>query len=235
MGIFRRKRRSEPPKRGRHALPEPGDADYVEDDLPEYGGYDTASEHEGAAPQGATFADTDGPYDIDDAPDDSVARIDLGSVQVPVPEGAQVQVEMDQETQNVRAVHVVTGHGQATISAYAAPRSSGKLWPEVSNELAEQLRSDGATVRRLRGVWGIELSVRMGDTSLFFVGVDGPRWMLRGVMAGPQEAAEGGPEMLRALVRGTIVNRGEGPMPVRNPLPITLPPAIADHIAASQE
>lgn len=240
MGVFGRKRRSEPVKRGRHALPEPGDADYVSDGAPEYdhygsAGYNGSGGYEGDddAPRGATFAETDGPYDIEDAPDDSVARMDLGSVQVPVPEGAQVQVEMDQETQNVRAVHVVTAHGQATISAYAAPRT-GRLWPDVSNELAEQLRSDGATVRRLRGVWGMELSVRMGDTALFFVGVDGPRWMLRGVIAGSQQVAEGAPEMLRALVRGTVVNRGDGPMPVRNPLPITLPPAIADHIAARQ-
>ncbi len=249
MGLFGRKRRSEPAARGRHALPEPGDADYVESQAPGYehygaaghngyDGYDDHGGHDGydgygEQPRGATFAETDGPYDIAEAPDDSVARMDLGSVQVPVPEGAQVQVEMDQETHNVRAVHVVTAHGQATISAYAAPRT-GSLWPDVAGELAEQLRSDGATVRRLRGVWGMELSVRMGDTALFFVGVDGPRWMLRGVIAGPQNVAEGAPEMLRALVRGTVVNRGDGPMPVRNPLPITLPPAIADHIAARQ-
>lgn len=211
-------------------MPEPGDADYVEDDLPEYDHYDYDDDDGSSVPRGATLTDADGPYDITEAPDDSVARMDLGSVQVPVPEGAQVQVEMDQETQNVRAVHVVTAHGQVTISAYAAPRS-GRLWPDVSDELAEQLRSDGATVRRLRGAWGMELSVRMGDTALFFVGVDGPRWMLRGVIAGSQQAAEGAPEMLRTLVRGTVVNRGDGPMPVRNPLPITLPPAIAEHIA----
>lgn len=198
-------------------MPEPGDPDYV-------------------APVQRAADDVeqlDGPYDADDAPDDGVARMDLGSVRVPVPEGGQVQVEMDQESGNVRAVHVVTPHGQVTISAYAAPKSA-ELWPEVCDELAEQLRSDGGTVRRLAGDWGRELSVRLGDVALHFVGVDGPRWMLRGVIAGPHQAAEGAPEQLRALVRDTVVVRGTGPMPVRNPLPIRLPPAMAEAVAEQQ-
>ncbi|MQA63900.1 MAG: DUF3710 domain-containing protein [Actinophytocola sp.] len=218
MGIFGRKGRGAV-KRGRHALPEPGDLDYV------------AAEHD--EPDDSA-GPPDGPYDVEDAPDDDVARMDLGSVRVPVPPGAQVQVEMDQESQSVRAVHVVTPHGQATISAYAAPRTA-RLWPEVSDELAEQLRTDGGVVRKLVGEWGRELSIRLGDVSLFFVGADGPRWMLRGVIAGPHEVAAGGPEALRALVRDTIVVRGDGPMPVRNPLPVTLPEAIAEHIAQRGE
>src|SRR5690606_12628562 len=159
-----------------------------------------------------------------------IPRMDLGSVRVPVPENCQAQVEMDQETGNVRAVHVVTPHGQVPISAYAAPKTSER-WPEVCVELAEQLRSDGAIVRQLTGDWGKELSAKMGDVSLHFVGVDGPRWMLRGVIAGPQHVSEGAPAQLRALVRETIVVRGSGPMPVRTPLPITLPPAMAEAIA----
>lgn len=224
MGIFSRKRSNEPVRRGRHALPEPGDPDYVEPELLDVDDDTGAGEWE---PRG--------PYDVEDAPqDDGVPRMDLGSVRVPVPEGAQVQVEMDRQTGNLRAVHVVTPHGQATISAYAAPRT-GRLWPEVSTELAEQLRADGGTVRGLTGEWGRELSVRLGDAALYFVGVDGPRWMLRGVMAGPPQVAEGAPDTLRDLVRQTIVVRGSGPMPVRNPLPITLPPAMAEHVAEQRQ
>lgn len=214
MGILGRKRGGHA-KRGRHAMPEPGDVNYPG---PEY-----------AEPDEELPAD-EGPYDSADAPEDDVPRMDLGSVQVPVPEGGQVQVEMDQESGNVRAVHVVTPHGQVTISAYAAPKS-GELWSEVCDELAEQLRSDGGTVRKLTGDWGRELSVRLGDVALHFVGVDGPRWMLRGVIAGPQHAASAAPDQLRALVRETVVVRGEGPMPVRNPLPISLPPAMAEAVA----
>lgn len=199
-------------------MPEPGDPDYVE--------------REDFATDAVTTPD--GPYDEADAPeDDGVARMDLGSVRVPVPPGAQVQVELDKDSGSVRAVHIVTPHGQATISAYAAPRSEA-LWPEVSDELAEQLRSDGGMVRRLSGEWGRELSVRRGDVTLHFIGVDGPRWMLRGVIAGPEQVASGAPETLRQLMRDTIVVRGTAPMPVRNPLPIALPEAMAEHIAQQQ-
>ena len=218
MGIFGRKRRTEGGSAGRHAAPEA-------DDTIEDGEYDEESELSDVS---------DGPYDVADFDDDGVPRIDLGSVKVPVPDGSQVQVEMDPETGGVRAVHVVTEQGQITVSAYAAPRSGG-LWREVSSELADQLRTDGAKVTIGRGVWGLEISAIIGDVALRFVGVDRPRWMLRGVIAGPQSEAAAAVEVLREIVRRTIVDRGDAPMPVRTPLTITLPEAVAEHIAAQQQ
>lgn len=215
MGIFGR-------RRGNRAE----DADAVEyDETGDYGD-DSDDGDDG----GGESARRQGPFDVADAPEDGVARMDLGSVRVPVPDGSQVQVEMDQGSGTVRAVHIVTTHGQVTITAYAAPRSGG-LWREVSNELAEQLRSDGAQVSVGRGEWGMELSAIVGEVALRFVGVDGPRWMLRGVIAGPQSQAAQAPNVLRDLVRGTVVDRGDAPMPVRTPLAITLPEAVAAHIA----
>lgn len=226
MGIFGRKRRSaeqngqaEGRSRGRHAAPD-------EDELP------GADEGEWDDPQ--PLESPDGPFDVADAPEDEIPRIDLGSVRVPVPDGAQVQVEMDQAAGNVRAVHVVTAQGQVTVSGYAAPRSGG-LWDEVGTELAEQLRKDGAQVATGDGEWGLELSAVLGEVALRFVGVDGPRWMLRGVIAGPQSKAAEAPGTLRDIVRHTIVVHGDAPMPVRTPLQITLPDAVAEHIAAQQQ
>ena len=87
----------------------------------------------------------------------------------------------------------------------------------------------------IRGDWGLELSAIVGDVALRFLGVDGPRWMLRGVIAGPQSQAAQAPLVLRDIVRRTIVDRGDAPMPVRTPLAITLPEAVQAHIAAQQE
>jgi len=129
---------------------------------------------------------------------------------------------------------VLTPMGQLTVTAYAAPRSGG-LWHEVSTELASQLQQDGATVRSVNGNWGLELMAALGDMQLRFVGVDGPRWMLRGVVAGPPDRSDSGTKALYDLIRGTIVVRGTLPMPVRTPLPIELPPAIAQHIQTAQE
>ncbi|WP_328458734.1 DUF3710 domain-containing protein [Amycolatopsis sp. NBC_00438] len=218
MGIFGRKRRTEGGSAGRHAAPDADDT--IEDE---------------SFSEDSELSDvSDGPFDVADFEDDSVPRIDLGSVKVPVPDGSQVQVEMDPETGGVRAVHVVTEQGQITVSAYAAPRTGG-LWREVSAELADQLRADGAKVNIGRGVWGLEISAIVGDVSLRFVGIDRPRWMLRGVIAGPQSEAAAAVEVLRDIVRRTIVDRGDAPMPVRTPLTITLPDAVAEHIAAQQQ
>src|ERR1700755_1429753 len=85
----------------------------------------------------------DGPFDIDDFDDPAaatLARLDLGSVLIPMPEAGQVQVELT-ETGVPRAVGVVTPHGRFPIAAYAAPKSTG-LWREVATELAESLRKD---------------------------------------------------------------------------------------------
>lgn len=185
-------------------------------------GFDSAS----GAPEG-------GPFDASEMPDDRRPRLDLGSIRIPVPDGAQVQVEMVPEAAGVRAVHLLTPLGQVTINAYAAPRSGG-LWEEVRGELAEQLHTDGAKVGSAPGEWGEELTGVINDVALRFIGVDGPRWMLRGVIAGPRGVAGQSERLLRDIVRGTVVVRGTDPMPVRTPLPLVLPPEIANQIEQVQ-
>src|SRR4051812_16578831 len=71
----------------------------------------------------------EGPFDIDDFDDPAtaaMARLDLGSVLIPMPEAGQVQVELT-EMGVPSAVWVVTPNGRFTIAAYAAPKTAG-LW-----------------------------------------------------------------------------------------------------------
>ncbi|MGH3979121.1 MAG: DUF3710 domain-containing protein [Pseudonocardiaceae bacterium] len=180
----------------------------------------------GAEPEPAAGDGTpDGPYDGADAPDDGRNRLDLGSVRLPVPDGAQLQVEVDRGGP-VRAVHLMTPLGQLTVTAFAAPRSGG-LWNEVRRELRAQLRSDGAQVSEHDGEWGREVAAVTSQATLRFLGVDGPRWMLRGVAAGSAEQAEPLAALLRDVVRATVVVRGPEPLPVRSPLPLELPGPLA--------
>jgi hypothetical protein len=58
--------------------------------------------------------------------------------------------------------------------------------------------------------------------------------MLRAVAAGPKEQSAQAAEELRDMVRETVVVRGIQPMPVRTPLPLTLPEEIAAHIEQAQ-
>jgi Protein of unknown function (DUF3710) len=169
-----------------------------------------------------------GPYDVDEVPDDGWTRLDLGSVRLPVPEGAQLQVEVD-SSGPVRAVHLITGLGQFTITAFAAPRSGG-LWREVTPELVSRLRADGARVGRAAGEWGEEIEAVTEQAVLRLLAVDGPRWMLRGVAAGPAEHAGARTTLLRDVIRQTVVVRGQEPLPVRSPLLLRLPGSLGEQL-----
>jgi hypothetical protein len=177
---------------------------------------------------GAAGAGGFGPYDADAPPDDRLARLDLGSLRMPVPEGAQLQIEVD-SSGPVRAVHLTTELGQITLNAFAAPRSGG-LWREVVPELVTKLRADGAHVGQAAGEWGEEVEAVTEHGVLRFLAVDGPRWMLRGVAAGPADGADARTELLRDVVRQTVVVRGGEPLPVRSPLPLQLPEALAEQL-----
>ncbi|WP_241384380.1 DUF3710 domain-containing protein [Rhodococcus sp. CH91] len=221
-------------RKGRGATTGEGEAGAAEsyldaqDDLSDTGYDDYAT---GSAPES-------GPYDIDEVDEESVgaSRLDLGSVLVPVPAGGQIQVEMapNGAPQNV---HLVTQHGRITVSAYAAPKSPGQ-WREVAAELAETLRNDNAEVSIESGPWGRELHGRTANADLRFIGVDGFRWMIRCVVAGPPGNAGAESELARtarAVLSGTVVRRGSDPHPVRTPLPIVLPEALARQLAAAQQ
>ncbi|MCX5042562.1 DUF3710 domain-containing protein [Aldersonia sp. NBC_00410] len=180
-----------------------------------------------------------GPYDIEDVDDELAAvleqRLDLGSVVVPVPEGAQLQVEMGPDG-TPQGVHLTTSHGRITVAAYAAPKSRGQ-WREVVGEIADSMREQNLSVSIETGEWGRELVVPTQAADLRFVGVDGPRWMVRLVAAAPPGAGvpSDGPlaAASRAVLRETVVRRGTDPLPVRAPLPVVLPTQLAEQLAAA--
>jgi hypothetical protein len=172
----------------------------------------------------------EGPFDIDDFDDPAVAelaRLDLGSVLIPMPEAGQLQVELT-ETGVPSAVWVVTPNGRFTIAAYAAPKTSG-LWREVAGELADSLRKDSAQVSIKDGPWGREV-VGTASGVVRFIGVDGYRWMIRCVINGPHETMEALEHEARAALADTVVRRGDTPLPVRTPLVVQLPEAMAEQL-----
>ena len=175
----------------------------------------------------------EGPFDIDDFDDPAVAelaRLDLGSVLIPMPEGGQLQVELT-ETGVPSAVWVVTSNGRFTIAAYAAPKTGG-LWREVAGELADSLRKDSAQVSIKDGPWGREV-VGIASGAVRFIGVDGYRWMIRCVVNGPHETIEALEQEARAALADTVVRRGDTPLPVRTPLVVQLPEPMVEQLRAA--
>jgi hypothetical protein len=68
-----------------------------------------------------------------------------------------------------------------------------------------------------------------------FLGVDGPRWFLRGTITGPAGAGGEAAAALEDAFREVVVVRGTEPMPVREPLPLALPAQAAEQMAAQME
>jgi hypothetical protein len=186
----------------------------------------------------ASADDLEGPFDIEDFDDPAAAeagRLNLGSVLVPMPEAAQLQIEVT-DTGIPSAVWVVTSNGRFTIAAYAAPKTGG-LWREVAGELADSLRKDGAAVTIQDGRWGREV-VGTATGVVRFIGVDGYRWMIRCVVNGSAESIDVLTDEARAALVDTVVRRGDTPLPVRTPLPVQLPEPMAAQLreaAAAQQ
>lgn len=184
---------------------------------------------------------SDGPFDETEVEglDELAAEsrvLDLGSVLIPVPEGGQVQVEMAANG-SVNGVFVTIGGGRVTMAAFAAPKSPGQ-WRAVIQELAESVRGDGATASVRTGPWGRELHAASANGDVRFIGVDGPRWMLRAVAIGPTGSVGDDGQLTtiaREMVSGAVVRRGTEPMPVRTPLTVTLPQELAQQLAQAQQ
>ena len=194
---------------------------------------ETSAEPAAAAESG----ELDGPFDIEDFDDPAaaeLARLDLGSVLIPMPEGSQLQVELT-EGGIPSAVWVITPNGRFTIAAYAAPKTTG-LWREVAGELADSLRKDSAKVVIRDGPWGREV-IGTAAGVVHFIGVDGYRWMIRCVVNGPHETIDALVEEAREALADTVVRRGDTPLPVRTPLPVQLPEPMAAQLqeAAAQQ
>lgn len=194
-------------------------------------GADAGLDAESQGPQVGPYDSTDFGADLDAI---AAERLDLGSVIVPVPAGGQLQVELAEDG-TPQAVHLAVDPGRVTVTAYAAPKSAGQ-WREVATDLAESLRADGADVSIGTGPWGREVVALAQGADLRFLGVDGPRWMVRVVVAGPP--GSGGDrtplvETAREVLAETIVRRGDDPHPVRTPLPVVLPQQLAEQLAAA--
>lgn len=176
---------------------------------------------------------TTGPYDEADAPQDDLFRLDLGSLRVAWPEGARLQPVYDQAG-GIQSAIMLTPLGRIGISAFAVPRNV-KLWREERGAIVDRMRAEGSQVRELDGEWGPEVHAVGAAATGRFVGVDGPRWLLRGDAIGPADSHERLVAAMREVLRASIVVRGSGPAPARSPLPLTLPEHIVRDLQAARE
>ena len=191
---------------------------------------------------------TSGPWDDADAPEDGIARIDLGSLRLPAMPGMDLRVELNAQ-QKVIAATLRSGESFLQVSVFAAPRAGG-IWASIREDLAKSASGQGGSLTEVDGPFGPELAGTIVATPpatpgqpapqpvrrpARFLGVDGPRWFLRGMISGPAAASPEAAATLEDAFRAVVVVRGAEPMPVREQLPLTLPPQAAAQLARQQQ
>jgi hypothetical protein len=173
---------------------------------------------------------TEGP--LDEAEANPVRPyVDLGGVKVLPRDGLQLRLEVEEGSQRVVAVGLDYAGSTLQVQPFAAPRTSG-LWHEIRAQIADQIARQGGTTKLTIGPFGPELLAEIpatvagqpGSTRLArFVGVDGPRWFLRGVIAGDGAVDQEAAAKIEDLFRSVVVVRGKTPMPPRDLIPLHMP------------
>ncbi|MDX6739749.1 DUF3710 domain-containing protein [Actinocorallia sp. A-T 12471] len=161
------------------------------------------------------------------------------------------------------AITVIAGQSSMQLQAFAAPKRSG-IWEELRKELAEEITGNAnGQVQEGEGPFGTEvralipaqLTAEMLEQMpeevrsqipqevidqgfawqpLRFLGIDGPRWFLRALIAGEAVEDEEAFQPLEDVLSQIVVVRGDQPMPPREALPLNLP-AEAKNAMGQQE
>jgi hypothetical protein len=194
---------------------------------------DTAGEEPGVdlSKSAPDDRETEGP--LDEAEANSVRPyIDLGGVKILPREGLNLRLEVEESTKRIVAVGLDYAGSTLQVQPFAAPRSTG-LWNETRVQIQEQIAKQGGTATERDGVFGPELIAEVpvvqgadgsaGMRIARFVGVDGPRWFLRGVIAGEGATDPDAAAKVEDLFRSIVVVRGSSPMPPRDLIPLKMP------------
>ena len=263
MALFRRRHRAGEDKVGRRVVVTDdlglegaedygdyeGAEEYAEyddlDDAPERGSLDSSRAGTGDGAPGAdgpaTPREETGPFDHSEVEPVLGDRLDLGCLWLGVVGGAQLRIELDPNGTDIQAVTTDLDASSMQVQAFAAPRTSG-IWRSIRGEIADSVTARGGAAEEETGPLGTELLTRLpsrgpdGRTTfqvMRFVGVDGPRWFLRAVLTGPAAADPTAAEPFYAMIRNTVVVRGDDARPPREMLPLRMPKELLEPEAAA--
>lgn len=174
---------------------------------------------------------TEGPFD-DSETNPVRPYIDLGGIKILPREGLNLRLEVEEQTQRIVAVSLDYAESTLQVQAFAAPRTTG-LWEETRAQIREQIQQQKGRFDERVGPLGPELLAEIpvaatettpkGKRLARFIGVDGPRWFLRGVISGEATANPEAAALVEELFRSIVVVRGGTPMPPRDLIPLRMP------------
>lgn len=185
-----------------------------------------------------------GPWDRDEtsADEGEDGYIDLGGLVIKGATGVELRLQVENQQGSVAAVMLAAPDGGLELKAFASPRSGG-IWREVRADIAAEAARMGGTVTESDGEFGTEVLLkvpirtpdgRSGSQTSRIVGVEGPRWLLRGTFLG-KAATQPDPEgALETAFRDVIVVRGGEPMAPREMIPMQMPAQAQSQLTAGQ-
>ncbi len=172
-----------------------------------------------------------GPWDVSEVDLAAAERVDLGAMLIEPSPGRELRLQVDEKSGQVRAVILAADEGAVELQAFAAPRN-GDLWSTVRPQIAEDLTRRGGQWTEREGRWGTELLCQLpatlpdgspGVQPSRIVGINGARWLLRATFMGAPAVDPEGNAAWDDALSTVVVRRGEGAMPVGEPLAVTLP------------
>lgn len=174
-----------------------------------------------------------GPWDAAQLPQDEEdrRRIDLGALRVPEVAGMQLRMTMPGKGAEFGTVIVILGGSALELSAFAAPRTAG-IWEELCADMCASFTANRIKHQVVDGPHGREIlaqqPVRSPDgqestAPVRVIGIDGPRWFLRGALRGRAAIDDAAAAALREVLAGVVVVRDGQARPPRELLPLHEP------------
>lgn len=209
-------------------------------EAPQDAGEETLAPEEPTGPEGP-FDEADVDLEEDAAFGE---HVDLGGLVVAPPfEGADLRLQIDEETGAVLAVLIAGEDGALELRAFSASRSD-RLWPEVREAMAAEAQAHGGQTSERTGTWGTELVCQIpvelpdgqsGVQPSRVIGVEKGRWLLRATLLGrpalePEDAA-----VWEEAITATVVRRGAEAMPPGEPIALRLPPDLEAQLQQQQD
>ena len=184
----------------------------------------------------AAFDRDEGPFDIEevDLDADDVKRLDLGTLVItPFPK-MTMQLQVDKEKKKVQAILVADGASAMEVAVFAGPMRTSMI-PEIRDDVISGTANAGGTVDVVGGPFGAELRRRMpvkdaqGKPAVHVSRtwlVDGPGWVLRGVLMGKAalDPTDQDAELtLLEFFANLVVRRGSAPAAPGSVLTMSVP------------
>lgn len=176
-----------------------------------------------------------GPWDRSEkAAEATAGYFDFGAFMVRPIAGMQIQVASDATTN--LAVLISLGDSAVELRASAATRH-GDDWADVLHEIRAEVSARGGDPVERAGAFGREVLTHFPaqdhegndvNQPACFVGIQGPRWLLRATVVGPSAVNLEESSDLLDVIRSVVVVRGPEARMLGEALPIEVPEQMQD-------